>query len=200
MKSKRNNIQLINQQIVKTFIKGDCQLEVKIYEALESAQINHAKLIQVKTNQLILEYIEGPTLLELLVMCEKKQESFVPYLDLWLVYMEQFYKATKNYRHGDVNLSNFILVNHEVVGIDFEQAVIEDPIKDMVDVICFVLFYEPILTDYKKTTVALWFLNHPWRKHYNDQQWLDELSDAMDRLNQRRKTDYNLDWDFIFKI
>jgi len=114
-------------------------------------------------------------------------------------YMEQFYKATKNYRHGDVNLSNFILVNREVVGIDFEQAVIQEPIKDMVDVICSGLFYEPILTDYKKTTVALWVLNHPWRKHYKNQQWLDELSDAMHRLNQRRKTDYDLDWNFIFK-
>jgi tRNA A-37 threonylcarbamoyl transferase component Bud32 len=200
MKSKRNNIELINQQIVKTFIKGDYQLEAQIYEFLKNAHVKHAAVIQVNTNQLVLEYIKGPTLLELLVVCEKSRESFVPYLNRWFVYMRQFYKATKNYRHGDVNLSNFILVDDEVVGLDFEQALIQNPIKDVVDVMCFVLFYEPILTDYKKTTIADWFLNHPWRKHYDKEQWLDELTEAMHRLNKRRKTNYDLDWEFIFKV
>jgi tRNA A-37 threonylcarbamoyl transferase component Bud32 len=199
MKSKRNNIQLINQRIVKTFIKGDCQLEVQIYELLKSANINHASVIDVKHNQLILEHIQGPTLLELLVTCEQNQESFVPYLNRWLTYMEQFYKATKNYRHGDVNLSNFILVGEDVVGLDFEQALIQDPIKDMADVMCYVLFYEPILTDFKRNTVALWFQNHPWRLQLNHKIWIDELSDAMYRLNHRRNTDYVVDWSFILK-
>lgn len=197
MKSKRNNLQIKNQHVVKTFIHGNFELECNIYRLLELANVRHASVIEAKDNQLTLEYLEGPCLLDILIDCEQRNDSFVPYLDLWFNYMLLFYDATKQYRHGDVHLSNFLLVNHEVIGLDFEQAMIENSIKDITDIICYTLFYEPVLTEYKKRNLREWFNKHPWRDRFDDQTWLIELNGSLQKLNIRRGTTYKVDWSFI---
>ena len=199
MKSKRNNIVLENNKVIKTFIRGDKAHELMIYKMLAQANVRHAQVLSYNDHQIVLSYISGETLLDIFMRCEQNHDSFVSYLDLWFDYMMDFYKATKTYRHGDVHLSNFIYQDGQVIGLDFEQAIEQELIKDIVDLICYVLFYEPKLTSYKIDTVVSWFAHLPIKKQWDKQTWMDELQEALHRLNLRRKTSYMVDWSFLFK-
>lgn len=198
MKSKRNSVKQVGNTIIKTYRLGDIAHEVMIYRMLQQANVAHAKVLAVSLNQLQLEYLSGATLLEILIDAEAKQISFIPYLNQWFAYMLEFYKATVSYRHGDVHLSNFIVHHNQVIGLDFEQAIQQEPVKDIADCMVYLLFYNPILTSYKKETVATWFAQLPIRKQISDDEWYSELEEALHRLNLRRQSSYSVDWDFLF--
>lgn len=198
MKSRRNKIQKQDEVIIKTFIYGNFERELHIYKCLETECVDHATIIEVHQDELVLEYLNGRDLLSLFMDYEHDQKSFIHILNLWFEYMQAFYKATKHYRHGDVHLGNFILVNDKVIGLDFEQAQQEHPIKDVSDLMCYILFYHPVLTQYKLTTVKQWFNQHPWFQLYNQNEWIDELDSSLARLNSRRETHYIMDWKFLF--
>ena len=200
MKSRRNKIQRHGNTVIKTFVFGNFDRELLIYQCLNEAHVDHASIIDVRGDELVLEYLNGIDLLTLFLKYEQSQISFVHMLNLWFEYMQAFYKATKHYRHGDVHLGNFIFVNEKVIGLDFEQAQQEDPIKDVSDLVCYILFYHPVLTKYKMETIKEWINHHPWIDKYHQKQWIDELNASLDRLNSRRETNYVMDWMFLFEF
>ena len=56
---------------------------------------------------------------------------------------------------GDSILRNFIVVNNKIYGLDFEEAVDADPLKDLGDLCAFILALRPVFTEEKYKVVKI---------------------------------------------
>ncbi len=195
--SKRNKVVLENNVIKKTFIAGDIHQEIFVYKTLTTSNVDCAEIIGVENNTLKLSYLTGKTLLEHFIECEISQQSMQKYFQYWTTYMQKFHKALQGYRFNDVNYANFIVQTQKIVAVDFENVEKGSMFQDISTFICYGLFYKPVVTEYKKNQLSLWF-NRNYAQLLNKQEWVGYLNEALLELNKRRKTTYFVDWDFLF--
>ena len=155
--SKRNHVELVGDRVVKIFLnKTDFNRETAIYQKLsQSRSINIPKIINYNEdeNTITLEYIDGPTVLELLENLENctQIDQAVQVLLSTVLWLEQFYKVFEgsNQVMGDVNLRNFIWFDSMVFGIDFESSGNGDITLEEAELFARYLLYDPIESDFK---------------------------------------------------
>lgn len=154
--SKRNHVFLSKGNVIKIYINEfDFYREKKVYQKMEEALfLNKPKMIEDNgKNKLILEYLEGPTILELLEKCEHQLDVDLAVMVLKeiLQWLDAFYEIFngENQVMGDVNLRNFIWYKDTVYGIDFEKSCPGNSTNEKAEVIARYLLYDPIESDFK---------------------------------------------------
>ena len=195
--SKRNKVFKEKEKVKKIFVMGDINHEVFVYNKLKKHNIKTAHLMDVSNETITMSTISGETLLDVYIHHEQQEKDMQEYFALWYDYMEKFYKALPTMIFDDVNFSNFIVSNNEIIAVDFENVRIGNQQEDIATFICYGLFYDPVLTAYKKQQLATFF-----KKYYKETTtkalWKQYLDTALANLNIRRNKQYEVDWSFLF--
>ncbi len=137
--------------IVKYFEDADTkhmlhERDVLLYAASECVSV--PKVLHVLDNFLVLEKVEGSTLMDVIndgaLPLEHKKEAIAS-LGSWLLsFHSAFASHPKVRRRGDANLRNFIVTGGgAIVGLDFEEAGLEDPMVDLHEVVDSILQSSP---------------------------------------------------------
>ncbi|MEX2718952.1 MAG: hypothetical protein Q6353_011220 [Candidatus Sigynarchaeum springense] len=153
---KENETQTRNIIIAKYFPDADKELlcqESMVYAHAASAGIPVPKILHVLDNFIVLERVNGTILMDLIndnnVPLEQKKDAILS-LGAWL---GSFHVAFATHpsvrRRGDANLRNFIMAaTGTIIGLDFEEASLENPLNDLHEVFDSVLQSNPgIYTD-----------------------------------------------------
>ncbi len=193
MRRYRNEIIIKPSSVIKRFTVGEIALEKMVYKQLSLSNIKTAQIIEEGEDVLVFSRLDGPTMNALFETSEAHQDDFLPYLLEWEEYLRLWHEAIKDYRYGDVNMNNFIYVNHQWIGIDFEQIVIGTIEEDFSDMMCFILFHSPKLTEYKYQLVRRWLQSLTKTDSQIPVNWERKLQEALGRLNQRRNSNEVLD-------
>jgi hypothetical protein len=129
--------------IVKHYDDADVSLMDREQEVLSFAMsvgVAVPKVLRALRNFLVLEKVEGSTLMDVIndesVLLERKKAA-VASLGAWLRSFHFAFQAyPKANRRGDANLKNFIFTGTgAIVGLDFEEASLEDPVVDLHEVV-----------------------------------------------------------------
>lgn len=119
--SKKNKVFLVernNEKIVKKVFstKESFEKELSILTLLQGSNV--PKLISFKENEILMEYIEGKTLLDSLLCSEIDDIEIVA--ELLIECINSNYKTLNAYPN-DLNFRNFIIKNNTCFAIDFEE-------------------------------------------------------------------------------
>jgi tRNA A-37 threonylcarbamoyl transferase component Bud32 len=140
-----------NTFVAKHFSDADKELlhhESVVYSNAINAGIPVPRVLHVLNNFIVLEKVEGSTLMDLInydaVQLDHKKVT-ISSLGRWL---SDFHSAFASHpqvrRRGDANLRNFIEAGTSaVVGFDFEEACLDDPVRDLHEAIDSILQSRP---------------------------------------------------------
>jgi tRNA A-37 threonylcarbamoyl transferase component Bud32 len=145
--------ELPNQDIViaKHFAdaeKGLLYHEQVVHSHAMSSGIPVPRILHVLDNFIVLEKVEGSTLMDTIndgsLLLERKKEAIAG-LGSWLSsFHAAFASHPRARRRGDANLRNFIVTGAgAIVGLDFEEAGLEDPVVDLHEVVDSILQSDP---------------------------------------------------------
>jgi tRNA A-37 threonylcarbamoyl transferase component Bud32 len=165
--SKKNHVELINDIVVKTFLSEiDFRRELSVYQQLgQSYCMKIPEIINVDEEKykITIEYLEGPTVLELLEILEVnfQIDQAVKILLATLTWLDAFYLVFEGNDQvmGDVNLRNFIWFDNMVFGIDFESSCTGNITFEKVDLLARYLLYDPIESNFKIKVLEKVLLN-----------------------------------------
>ena len=166
--SKRNSVNLINcydkindkfeKIVLKDFTNNieSFNKELEISKLLYNNNITVPKIVNIKDNTVLYEYIDGSVLLDILERYENKSEKIdvIKIFDKLCIWLNDCYAVLKNNYGktmilGDCHLRNFIYNNNTIYGVDFE-CVEEGSLEQDIAYLCiFTLTYSPMLTDCK---------------------------------------------------
>ncbi|MDG6218872.1 MAG: phosphotransferase [Candidatus Thermoplasmatota archaeon] len=127
------------------------------YQILSNSSINFAKPIVFEKNEkyqfLLLEYIKGTNLCDILNMNEIQLDEKIHIIHLlahWFAQFHQHFQTEKEtLLHGDAHIRNFLYAN-KIFGLDFEETHPGLPIEDLADVSASILTTNPQFTKEKK--------------------------------------------------
>lgn len=174
-KSKRNKVFLLktengNKYVFKKYReKKFLEREFEIIKKLFQKGINVPEVIYKSNDYILLEYIEGETLLSFIL---KKEREKADYEELNKIFQEiyswldGFYYVFKedgeNLIKGDVNLRNFILKNinkskPKIYGLDFENPKVGNKEEDIGKICAFTVCYAPEFSKWKKGLAKKFF-------------------------------------------
>ncbi|MFI3207158.1 MAG: hypothetical protein R3Y33_07900 [Clostridia bacterium] len=155
--SKRNEVLLVEENdnifISKIFSDKTClDNEYKYLKLLQNFAV--PKVLDIKNNNLFLEYIDGKIFIDEFMTCEEQNKSPDFLINILLDWLDNFYKLTKKHfgkQHiiDDINFRNFIIKENEIYGIDFEQCHTGEIEYDIGKMSAFAIMYEPIKTKWK---------------------------------------------------
>lgn len=170
--SKRNYVfyEGSEKAVIKRFSRNeDFQSEKMIYHELKRNGFKYIPklLFQDLTNkELHLEYLEGPTVLEVLEELEvnNRSEEAVSVLIQVIDWLDCFYEkvqtldgfsftGSEGLIMGDVNLRNFLYVNKNIYGLDFERIQKGKYTEEKCELLARYLIYDPIYTVFKNQVV-----------------------------------------------
>ena len=144
--SKRNKVYLCDNIVFKEHKSRDAAVqEAEFLHILGSNGVAVPKVIEIKKNVLCLEYITGIPLPDFMLehdaidRCSKVAAS----ITIWL---ESYYKAV-NYNttseiRGDVNGRNFLVVNDNIIGVDFEEHIYGRRESDFGRLLAYIATYD----------------------------------------------------------
>ncbi|SDK16731.1 RIO1 family regulatory kinase/ATPase domain-containing protein [Natronincola ferrireducens] len=193
--------------VVKKYLQSLTNMENEIYFLTELYQRGVAvpKIYRVENNWVILEYIEGTTLLELLEAAENNSSHLQHYqcqvknylTNQLLNWLEGFYFYTrevtgKNFILKDIHLRNFIMKDH-LVGVDFENCCEGEVEEDMGRLCAFILTYDPVWTPWKMHLVEELLTEAIKRFDLDEKKLMGEVGKEIDAINKRRKVFINKD-------
>lgn len=204
--SKKNEVALysfcdaknnLKKWVVKHFSSPRrCRKEAKVLKILSSSGLAVPGIIYSTNHCIIMEYIQGETLLAWL---EKSEQTAAPVagttglLTALASWLQDAYQALhRAYGHsmilGDVNLRNFVL-SECIYGLDFEECRAGSPEEDLGRLCAFVLTYNPGFTLWKYRFVAAIKnviaaeLNLSWQRVFTEM--LKELEQMSKRRNEQ---------------
>jgi len=199
-KSKKNQVKLIklnNKKIViKKFNNKDSFIkELEVYESIPDRQdlIPAIYSYDLAKRELLIEYIEGKTLLEFLELFEiaKQYETAHKYLIKLFEWLEKFHALEiingKKHVLNDVNFRNFIVSNDNLYGFDFEDVQIGEQINDYIKVISMFLLYNPKQSNFKKKIKEKLVLYLSNNLGYPIKELEDMILDEVNNIEIRRK-------------
>jgi tRNA A-37 threonylcarbamoyl transferase component Bud32 len=143
--SKKNCVTLKDGIIIKEHSDKEALLrEAAALERLRSAGLAVPALLGQDATSLRLEYIQGPTYVELVdEMTAQQAQALADWLGA--------YQSITGLLRGDCNLRNFLWCNGKCVGVDFEDKPTRgDREVDMGKILAFAVTYEPALTEAKR--------------------------------------------------
>ncbi len=207
--SKRNKVSLVEKDCKKyiykihSIEKSFC-LEKDFYFKLDkndNSKIKIPKLLSCNENEktLVIEYIEGCTLLEKLEGLEKKncEEAEFDSVNLILKlynWIESFYSIEfiKNDKIvlNDINFRNFIVKDDEIYGIDFEDLKNQDyDYKNRTGgLIAFYLMYKPTFSIFKNNVVEKVIDYLVKEKEYNEIELKNDINKELHIIKKRRSS------------
>lgn len=157
--SKRNNVLRIVEDdstyILKKFENQENYIrETEILNLLKSAGVNVPSIIKAEDNCLYLEDLGNVTFLDWFEEQEKQNKLNVSMVYNLCSWLKDFYKAVfelfkEQIILSDVNFKNFIIVDEEIYGIDFEQVRIGNTAEDAGKLSAYALTYDPVMTEWK---------------------------------------------------
>lgn len=157
--SKKNNVYLVrtpsSRHVVKEYNVHDRETrEEQMFKTLEEKNVSIPELIYSCDNYIIMEYIDGSTLLDEFCKAEKSHSNIDELAHGFAGWLRSFYNGTKDAYGcqaivGDVNFRNFI-IKDRFYGIDFEDCRRGNIEEDAGRVCAFFICYEPAFTEWKK--------------------------------------------------
>jgi tRNA A-37 threonylcarbamoyl transferase component Bud32 len=159
IKSKRNNVYLVEFNGELAIEKGfnDTKsyiIEKKFYINLDKKNINCPNLLDFSDGKeaLWLSYIPGKTALELIEKYEKEGSVNIAteLLKKIINWLFLFHSSFPKSIIFDVSLSNFILIDDEIFGIDFEQIRVGNQKKDIIKLVTMFSYYHPENSRFKQ--------------------------------------------------
>ena len=139
---KKDNVFIMKKYDSKNkYLRG---VEYKNIKTLEDLSMPVPKIIYKTRDSLILEYIQG----ELLVDLVEKQflGDWIDEFALWMVELHKIKNKSSSLLKMDVNLRNFIYDGDKVYGLDFESLGYGDPRTDLANICFFILTDRPSFT------------------------------------------------------
>ncbi len=188
-KSKNDNSQKIIF-VYKRFLNGGAEEEYRNLKLLSG--INVPTVLARSEKALCLDYIEGPTFLQMLETCEKQNAPFDRYIHLWIEFMQRFYRTVPGYIYNDINFRNFIIANkgeyigETVYGVDLEEIRRGRPETDIGRAAAFLLSYDPAFTEYKKQTANTFISACSDAFCIRRDDVRDEMNKEFDSMQKRR--------------
>lgn len=164
--SKRNEVYLVKDieepdgenHVLKVF-KGRQKerrkrIEENFLKDTGKSFLHVPELLLVGKDYLLMEYINGSTLLDILIRNEKSGSSddqpFYAVIDFIYDYCQLTLKLTgQNHILKDINLRNFIYRENELYRIDFEDCAPGYIEEDIGKLFAFILTYDPVFTGWK---------------------------------------------------
>ena len=160
--SKKNEVYLIKhgaeQYIQKRFNNQELfETEKNFYLMMIKEEFKTPRLLDynLSKRELLIEYIACSTLLDRLEAYEFKQSYDNAYslLTQLIDYLYRFsqlqYIKSNNLCYYDINFRNFLVDNHQIIGIDFEDIRSGTFVQDAAKTIAMHLFYSPVCSDFK---------------------------------------------------
>lgn len=159
--SRRNEvykvyIRLKTDKKLKVVVKvissaGKSQEEVGLLQYLLQNGIKVPQVIWYEPGIIVLEYIQGTLLADLLVKEQARNSSWIKRLAVWLASYHRLTlnEAGKVLLIQDANLRNFIYYESEFYGIDFESKHWGDPARDLGELCSFILNNDPSFVEWK---------------------------------------------------
>ena len=148
--SKKNRVTLEHGVVVKRYQdKESLFREARALEHLHQGGLEVPAVLDVEAQALKLEFIEGPTYVDLVESMTPKQAKA---LGNWLA---KYHGITGRLR-GDCNLRNFLWSKELCVGVDFEDEVTQGEREiDMGKILAFAVTYNPPFTTKKANSARL---------------------------------------------
>lgn len=169
--SRRNSVIYDEREdlVIKSFTsEKDFVRETKIYHQLKEngfEKIPHILKEDSINQELKLEYLHGETVLEAFEKLETSGNIESGSLLILKVFnwLDEFYKVLNTGQDqefigltlGDVNLRNFIILDEEIYGFDFESCKERTYKEEKVEILARILLYNPKDSDYKKKVVRI---------------------------------------------
>lgn len=164
--SKRNKVYLVEDTaesagenyVLKIFMGREKQkrkkLEEDILKDLSKSSLYVPELLLTGKDYLLMEYIKGVTLLDILIRYEGSgccdDRPFLMAIDFIYDYCRHTLKsAGQSYILKDINLRNFIYREGQLYRIDFEDCAHGYIEEDIGKLFAFMLTYDPVFTDWK---------------------------------------------------
>lgn len=135
--------------VLKLYQEGNKENEIKILKICRKLEIDAPKILQIGNDYLILEYIKGENMGDLI--SESISEAQLKILAEWLYNFHKLMKTHmgKNWIKGDSRVANFILQNNKIYGIDFEESRKGIWQRDIAEITTSILDMNPMFTQWK---------------------------------------------------
>jgi tRNA A-37 threonylcarbamoyl transferase component Bud32 len=158
--SRRNNVYFIEagvreniteRYIIKEHINSSTGNEVFILNALHKQGVNVPDVLWHDNNIIIMPYIQGVLLADLLIDIEIAEELWIFELAKWLHKLHGYMNTSSQVClcMDDLNLRNFIFDGRKFYGIDFESVCFYPPERDLGGICAFILNNHPMFEHWK---------------------------------------------------
>jgi tRNA A-37 threonylcarbamoyl transferase component Bud32 len=176
--SRKNNVYLVEKDgrplVMKLFSSDRYSNEYCILQAAHSAGIAVPRPVEQKGKAILMEYVDGPTVNDLID--RDRRMDLVPEVASWLAGFHRAFVTGDNevLLKSDAIFKNFIVADR-IYGIDFELSKWGRPEEDVGEAISFLLDTAPMFTD-DKYRLALSFI-----RRYQDESGiiLDNIEDSI---------------------
>ncbi|MDF9409030.1 MAG: Phosphotransferase enzyme family protein [Pelotomaculum sp. PtaB.Bin013] len=137
--------------VIKEYANSSAGNEVFIIDALHKQGINVPEVIWYDDKCIIMQYIPGVLLTDLLIDHKLEQEIWINALATWLRKLHGFMNISNQVClcMSDLNLRNFIFNGREFYGIDFESVCFYPPERDLGGICAFILNNDPMFEYWK---------------------------------------------------
>lgn len=207
--SKKNKVSLVEINFQKYIYKvhlneSSFYLEKEFYLKLKQNHdyiINTPNLVSYRENQktLLLQYIEGSTLLEKLEELEEINDWDAELASANLIlclynWVESFYNIDFIKKDGlvlnDINFRNFIVKDNKIYGIDFED-ISKGECKDSTGrILAFYLTYNPCFTLFKNRVSKRVVDYLIGQKGFNEKKLTKNIEEELIIIKKRREKSY----------
>ena len=171
-KSKKNKVYLVEchgkELVKKQFAnKNNYSIEKKFYINSRFETITKPQLLKYddENTTLYFEYVNAQTLLTKLETCEannrieQAKELLLKLCNYIMEFSNLNYIKSNHLCFNDMNFRNFLVLNNELVAIDFEDICQGLIVNDLIKIVAMYLMYTPQLTQFK-TKVADFIKQH----------------------------------------
>lgn len=160
MFSRRNSVYLVRalrpnriprSYVVKISTGGSAVEEAYLLTFLRAGGVNVPRVIWHNHWIIVLEYIDGVLLADLLEQEQDGPHDWVEALAAWLWSLHSLVRTDNGccFCMPDLNLRNFIYKDGRFFGYDFQETVFDRPERDLGGLCAFIMNNDPMFADYK---------------------------------------------------
>jgi tRNA A-37 threonylcarbamoyl transferase component Bud32 len=154
--SRRNEVyKIISSQpsyqiiVAKFYHQPGIAHETSVLQEAATKEVPVPQLIGTTSNVLLMEYIEGPNLCDLINA--NPRTKYGRLLANWLINFQNAFQVDQHsvLVKGDARLRNFLLRENQVVGVDFEESYVGSYDDDLIELCASILDTDPLFTKKK---------------------------------------------------